>query len=1317
MSKAQTFRASLFAAALLALLHAGSLAAQSILTYAGGGTTEGLPATSIDLVAPRGLALDSSGRIYISESDGNTVQRVNLATGIIERYAGNGGGSFSGDGGPARRASIKGPWGVVFDDAGNLYVADRLNGRVRRIDAATGVITTFAGRDEDPNVPGIGDGGQATAAFLRTPVGLAWSKGALYITDAGYDAHRIRKVDSSGIITTVAGSGVQGYSGDGGDAIAATLNNPLAVAVDATGNLYIADSDNNVIRKVDAVTKKISTIAGGGTPADDIGDGGPATSAKLMFPSALAFDPAGTLYIADTYHSRIRKYDAAARTLTTIAGNGDYGGGDGNLATEAGLYSPFAIVFDKSGNLFAEDTSNGSVRRVDAGTRIISTVAGGGNFIGDGRVASAAIILHPHGIVFDRNGNLLIADSNHTLIRRVDAATGVISTFAGKLFTVYVDQQDGQDRRDSTVGYPLDLAVDKAGKVYIADGLNGAIWLIGLDDKISLYAGKNDSAGNLDGDGGPALKASFRPDGIALDGAGNLFIADSQKHRIRRIDAATKIITTIAGTGTKGYTGDGGPATAATFDGPTAVLLDRQGNLFVSDTQNAVIRRIDATTKTITTYAGGGNPPNGNGDGGSATDAFISPVHMTIDPNNDDLYVADQNGYHLRKIDARTKIITTVAGSGVAYYDTDFSGDNGPAAKAKLNFAFDTSGVTFDARGNLYIADTTNDRVRVINACAAVGTPQLTAPANGVTVSTAPTLTWAPAEHAFRYDLLLDTVDPPQKVIATDVSDPSFTVSNLQPSTKYFWRVTAKGDRFCDATTATSGSRSFTTSSSCTAPIFESLQPQDGATVNSTPVQLSWQSAGTNATYDVYIGTLRPPPLVASGLTATSYGATIASGQYFWFVVAHAACDTTKTGTTTTRSFQSSLGSGCVPGQLSVSTSQPSNGATDVQSSVDLTWAATGVASSYDLYFGVASDAPLLVAGLDRTSQTVTSLIAGTKYYWRVVAKGPCDIGGVSSALASFTTRSCTAAGATQIVFAPSSVTEGSTYAIIWSVAPGLDADGGYIAERSTSASFVPVLDSQVTSSTAASFLASGAQTYYHRVRALPGCDPTKSGPVSDTRAVTVAPARPNVIFTVAPAAIVVSLGEHLEDKRGTFTLENISSSALQVIVGRQELNGSAPFFTIVDPAATDAAFVTLEPRTPHRFDIRYSGPPTNAAASYQGVIFVAATGEGLAVTPYAFVNLRIGDGGSSRPEFTVGGTPTEYAAFPPFNGDDTNRPPLSVSIRNSGTVAMELGAEIGPEVWLVPEAGWNATPIAPGATRTVSLFTRPTKLVRVPLT
>jgi hypothetical protein len=337
-------------------------------------------------------------------------------------------------------------------------------------------------------------------------------------------------------------------------------------------------------------------------------------------------------------------------------------------------------------------------------------------------------------------------------------------------------------------------------------------------------------------------------------------------------------------------------------------------------------------------------------------------------------------------------------------------------------------------------------------------------------------------------------------------------------------------------------------------------------------------------------------------------------------------------------------------------------------------------------------------------SQSLDALAAGTTYFWRVAGKSPCAQGGeASSAVASFTTKSdCGTPGATTLLFVPPSVSAGATYAIVWAPAAGLDAEGGYLVERSTSASFANA-ETQVTSTTAASFLATSPGTYFHRVRAVAGCDPTHTGPPSDAKSVVVTSAPPNVIFTVPPAARITNLGEKLEDAAGSFTIENIGSDPVQVFVGRQELGGSRPFFNI----AEDAAFVTLQPRTPRTFTILYSGPPSDVAGAYQGVIFVAATGKGLASTPYAFVNLKVGGGAAAKPQFLVDNAPSDYAAFGGFSGDDADRAPLTITIKNSGATPMQLGAEIGPEVWLAPEAGWNAAPLDPGASRNVKLFTR----------
>ncbi|HEY6214143.1 MAG TPA: hypothetical protein VIW45_17735, partial [Vicinamibacterales bacterium] len=785
------------------------------------------------------------------------------------------------------------------------------------------------------------------------------------------------------------------------------------------------------------------------------------------------------------------------------------------------------------------------------------------------------------------------------------------------------------------------------------------------------------------GDNGAATSARVVPWGIAFDRNGNLFIADNDRYatpphaRIRRVDATTKAITTVAGSADIGFDGDNGPATAAKLDSPVGVAVDDAGNLYIADTYYGALRRVDPSG-TITTISGhNGDVPVG--DGGPAKDARLSPMHLRFNQRTGDLYVADRETHRIRKINAQG-IISTVAGSAEFFYGQgDFAGDNGPATAAKLSFDYgDTSGIALASDGSIFFSDSSNNRVRAVLACTSVGAPQLSAPPNGASgVTTSPRLSWNAASGAFRYDVVLDTNASPTAIVAADVAETSITIANLQPNTKYYWKVVAKGDRFCATTsTASSSIASFTTSGTCAAGAFDLLSPADNTNgVSPINPMLTWSASSGAATYDVYYGTINPPPLLASGVTGTTVPAPVLSGLIRWFVVAHAACDPTETATTPIRSFSmSGVDPVCFP-TPSVTAVAPAANATGVASNVDLQWSVNGPIDSIAVNFGTTNPPPLLRDGLASSTRslTVSSLSAATTYFWSVTLTA-CGQK-TSTAVQSFTTRGdCIAPGATNIVFAPPSVSAGATYAIVWSPATGLDSDGGYLVERSTLSSFASVLDSQVVSSTAASFLAGAPGTLYHRVRALPACDPTRGGPISNAQPVTVTAAPPNVIFSVPPRAVVTALGDRLEDQRGAFTLENIGSAPVQVIVGRQELGGSPPFFSIEG----DAAFVTLQPHAPKTFTIRYSGPSNTVAGSYQGVIFFVATGQGtLAVTPYAFVNLKVGGGPAAVPQILVDGNPSEYAAFTPLSGDDATRPPRQIAIRNNGSSPMEIAAEI----------------------------------------
>ncbi len=358
--------------------------------------------------------------------------------GIINTAAGIGGADgFSGDGGLATQAQLYWPWGIAVDGHGNIYFADSGNYRIRKLTASTGDISTVAGGTYGY----YGDGGPATSAELRDPYGVAVdASGNIYIADTSNN--RIRKVTvSTGIISTVAGNGTAGYSGDGHAATSAELSGPQGVAVDASGNIYIADSDSFVVRKVTAATGIISTVAGNGTQGYS-GNGGLATSAELGGPASVAVDASGNIYVADNsvynYDNTIRKITASTGIISLVAGTGTSGySGDGGPATAAQLNGPTDVLVDTSGNVYIADYSNSVIRKVTASTGDISTVAGNGveGYFGDSGSATSAELLDPAGMALDPSGNLYIADTFNNRIRVVGTSSTSLPTPPSNAFT------------------------------------------------------------------------------------------------------------------------------------------------------------------------------------------------------------------------------------------------------------------------------------------------------------------------------------------------------------------------------------------------------------------------------------------------------------------------------------------------------------------------------------------------------------------------------------------------------------------------------------------------------------------------------------------------------------------------------------------------------------------------------------------------------------------------------------------------------------------------------------------------------------------
>jgi uncharacterized protein (TIGR03437 family) len=566
--------------------------------------------------------LGSAGNIFLADANDHRVRKI-TPDGLITTIAGDGWPGFGGDGGPASASRLNTPYGIAVDTAGNLYIADLGNNRVRKV-AADGTITTVPGTDS-----------------LVAPRNVALgSDGSLYISE--FNGNRVQHLRTDGVLEIIAGTGAAGFGGDGGPAIAALLSSPAGLAFDSAGNLYIADSGNSRIRKV-----------AGGVMTTALGPDSPGNS-PLYLPTAVVCDGAGNLYIADYGNSRIQfvtplgiqstmpgtgrdlALDAAgnlyiaswahvleltpALALQTIAGDGSYQfRGDGGQAASARMNGPVAVALDSAGALYIADRNNLRIRLVSP-SGIISTVAG------DGSSGPANTQLSfPAGVAVDDTGTVEIADQDNDRIQQITTA-GTVTTLAGTGTPGF--NGDGQPATATELFSPGALALGSDHTLYFVDKGNQRVRKVAVNGIISTV-----------------IQAAAA--GVATDQSGNVYIADASRHSIKRIDSHGKV-TVLAGTGTAGFAGDGGPAVSAQLNSPSGLAVDSQGNLYIADTGNSRIRMI-GSDGLIRTIAGNGMA-DFNGDGGQALSAaFNMPMGLALDAAGN-LFISDFGNNRIRKL-------------------------------------------------------------------------------------------------------------------------------------------------------------------------------------------------------------------------------------------------------------------------------------------------------------------------------------------------------------------------------------------------------------------------------------------------------------------------------------------------------------------------------------------------------------------------------------------------------------------------------------------------------------------------------------------
>jgi uncharacterized protein (TIGR03437 family) len=651
----------------------------TIDTVIGGAVYDGLPATSTPLSYPWGLWMDRSGSIWLADKGNNVIRKFDPATGTMRVMVGAGTTRENATPVAGTSMQLEQPSHIIGDSAGNIFFTEAGGNRVHKL-TPDGNVVTIVGTGE----PGFsGDGGAAQLAKLSGPTGIAMGPaGDLYIADAGNC--RVRRVDATNTITTVAGNGdCTKQSPDGSPATQTALGSDLSgLGFDAQGNLYFGGQ--SAMRKIDAGTRLVTTFAGGLVRDCELGlteTPVPATSRGLCGPNSIVFDTQGNAYI--TYNSGVLK-----RTPDGLMSHvGGYG------LDHAGL------VRDAGGTLIAAAGSSGFLIQIDPSKPQQTSMLAGTNDVFDGP-GRRAVLAEPYGACMDTAGSLYVADSAHGRIRRYDPATSMVTTVVGG-----GSQQPADGVAATAAGFwgIVTVFVDAQKNVFFAAGDTDTIWK--ADAKTGLLtriAGQPSKSCGALGDGGPAVNATFcRARGVLGDSAGNVYISDCLNNRVRRVDAATGIVTTIAGNGTQTNSGDGGPATAAGIGGPWGLAFDKQGALLIG--AGSSVRRLDLSTGIISSVMARGKP----GDPLSSVGGGAYAVGVDSEGN---IYTNPWGGATIVQVRASDSVIVRIAATAGS---AGFFGDGGLASLARFSWI---GAIVPDAAGNVYVVDSRNNRVRKLTA-------------------------------------------------------------------------------------------------------------------------------------------------------------------------------------------------------------------------------------------------------------------------------------------------------------------------------------------------------------------------------------------------------------------------------------------------------------------------------------------------------------------------------------------------------------------------------------------------------------------------